>query len=186
MNIGLLLPSAYMYEQIGREKIFAPKELFIGLVNGLVKRGHSIRVYSSEDTKTLGTLVTGATEVALDEPPLAKIRYVKEATRKIFARRDARWEYEIDLTSLAYGEARERKIELIHTFLEFSSHYFARATGVPSVYTIHDPVPPKNSLDEWRYKKFPNDTYVALSQSHERELSSVISVAAVVYNGIDV
>lgn len=186
MNIGLLLPSAYMYERVGREKIFAPKDLFIGLANGLVKRGHTVRVYSSEDTKTLGTLVPGAIEIAIAEPPLMKIRYMQEGTRKLYARRDARWEYEIDLTARCYQEAREGKVELIHAFLEFSSHYFAESTAVPSVYTIHDPLPPKGSLDEWRYRRFPNDTYVALSQSHADELSSIIPVAGVVYNGIDV
>ncbi|MEK7119590.1 MAG: hypothetical protein AAB889_03680, partial [Patescibacteria group bacterium] len=73
MKIGLLLPSALMYEPLSDGKIFAPKELFLDLADGFVARGHEVRVYSSSDTKTRATLVAGDDMLALGEPPAMKM-----------------------------------------------------------------------------------------------------------------
>ncbi|MEK7587707.1 MAG: glycosyltransferase family 4 protein [Patescibacteria group bacterium] len=184
MKIGLLLPSALMYEPLSDGKIFAPKELFLDLADGLVARGHEVRVYSSSDTKTRATLVAGDDMLALGEPPAMKMRYVGVETKRLLARRDARWEYELDLTSRAYADARAGRLEIIHSFLEFSAHYFESASGTTTVYTLHDGLPQKNSLDAWRLRRFPHDAYVAISENQARNLGGLIDIAGVVYHGL--
>lgn len=184
MNIGLLLPSAIMYERYSREKIFAPKELFVDLADGLVARGHSVWVYSSSDTKTIATLAPGDDTLALGEPPAMKLRYVGAQAKRLLSRRDARWEYELDLTSRAYTDARAGRIEIIHSFLEFSAHYFGALSGVPTVYTLHDGLPEDNSLDAWRLKRFAKDAYVAISERQAKHLRRSIDIAGVVYHGL--
>ncbi|MEK7129383.1 MAG: glycosyltransferase [Patescibacteria group bacterium] len=186
MNIGLLLPSTLMYERYGREKIFAPHELFLDLADGLVARGHDVRVYSSSDTKTKGTLIAGNDALALQEPAAMKLRYVAPDTKKLLARRDARWEYELDLTLKAYNDAKEGKIDLVHSFLEFSAHYFAEVTGVPTVYTLHDTAPDKEYLDYWRFRRFPRDHYVAISHSQARDFAPLVDIAGVVHHGVHI
>lgn len=186
MKIGLLLPSALMYEPLSDGKIFAPKDLFLNLAKDLVRRGHRVRVYASSDESYQGfDAITGEMGYLLSEPPPMKLRYTAEKTKRMLAKNQARWEYEIDLTARAYADARQGNIELIHSFLEFSSHYFAQATGIPTVYTVHDPLPDPQYLDYFRYLRFPNDPYVAISQFQARELKKVVNVTDVVYNGLD-
>lgn len=186
MNIGLILPSVLMYESFSREKIFAPKDLFLTLADGLVAKGHTVRVYSSSDTKTHAKLVDGDDKLALHEPSAMKIRYVSAEAKKLLARRDARWEYELDLTSRAYKDALGGRIEIIHSFLEFSAHYFSESSNVPTVYTLHDGLPSQESLDYWRLQRFPHDHYVAISNSQANYLQKLINVAGVVHHGINV
>lgn len=186
MKIGLLLPSVLMYNQWSKEKIFAPKELFLNLANGLVSRGHSVRVYSSEDTKTHGELIFGDSILALEEPPAMKTRYVEEELKKTLARKDARMEYELDLTAKAFSDASKGIIDIIHSFLEFSAHYFNEVTQIPTVYTLHDTLPKKEYLDWWRFNRFPSHSYVAISNSQARELRTIINkIEDVVYHGIN-
>lgn len=186
MKIGLLLPSALMYEPLSDGKIFAPKELFLHLAKGLVRRGHRVRVYTSSDESYQGfDVITGEMGYLLSEPPLMKLRYTAEKTRRILAKNQARWEYEIDLTSQAYADARQGNIEIIHSFLEFSSHYFAKVSDIPTVYTVHDPFPDSQYLDYFRYLRFSTDQYVAISQFQANELKKIVNVAGVVYNGLD-
>lgn len=49
MKIGLLLPSIYASTKLFPDKIFAPRELAIDLVNGLVDRGHEVTTFSVPD-----------------------------------------------------------------------------------------------------------------------------------------
>ncbi|MBI5449073.1 glycosyltransferase [Candidatus Gottesmanbacteria bacterium] len=186
MKIGLLLPSALMYEPLSDGKIFAPKDLFLDLAKGLVRRGHKVRVYASSDEALQGfDVITGEMGYLVSEPSLMKHRYIAEKTKRMLARIYARWEYEMDLTSLAYTDARQGNIELVHSFLEFSGHYFAKVTGIPTVYTVHDPVANPQYLDYFRYLRFPNDPYVAISRFQASELKKIVHVTDVVYNGLD-
>jgi glycosyltransferase involved in cell wall biosynthesis len=187
MKIGLLLPSALMYEPLSDGKIFAPKDLFVHLANGLARRGHRVRVYSAPDEMFNGVdVISGEIGYIVAEPYLMKLRYVGDKNRRMLTRVYARTEYELDLTSRAYKDAQLGKVEVIHSFLEFTAHYFAEATGIPTVYTIHDPLPDHKYLDYWRYKRFPKDRYVAISASQKEQLGSAIEVNDVVRNAIAV
>lgn len=186
MNIGLLLPSAIMYSVFSKKKVFAPKDLFVMLADALVEKGHTVFVYSSSDTKTKGTLIAGSDALALKEPPAMKLRNIPEGKKMQIAQRDARWEYELDLTQRAYRDAMQGKIALIHSYLDFSAHYFAEVTCVPTVYTLHDPVPDTDSLDHWRFQRFPHDPYIAISRMQAQQFASLISIYDTIHHGIDV
>lgn len=187
MNIGILLPSAFMYEPLSHGKIFAPKQLAVDLANDLVRRGHRVRMYAAlSQDETQADVISGNIGLITSEPYAMKLRYTNERTRQSIARLQARWEYEMDLSAHAYKDAREGRIDIIHSFLEFGSHYMAEATGIPTVYTVHDPMPDKKYLDYLRYQRFPTDRYVAISQAQAQALRDVVTVVGVVYNGIDI
>ena len=185
MKIGLLLPSALMYEHLSGGKIFAPRDLFLDLARGLAVRGHRVRVYAPTETELQADVVQGSMSLIISEPYAMKLRYVGDSTRDIIKRQQARFEYEIDLTARAYKDAGEGRLDIIHSFLEFSAHYFAEVTRIPTVYTVHDTLPDKKYLDFWRYERFPQDNYVAISRSQAEELEPLVKVTDVVYNGID-
>ncbi len=186
MKIGLLLPSALMYAPLSEGKIFAPKGLFIDLINGLSARGHRLRVYAPLDAGVKQSDVClGNIELLKQESYAMKYRYTEQHIRSSIAKNQARWEYELDVTAQAYNDATAGDIEIVHSFLEFSSHYFAKATGVPSVFTVHDPLPEEKYLDYWRYRMFPKDNYVAVSQSQAKKLAQIVNIAGIVYNGVN-
>lgn len=175
-----------MYSPLADGKIFAPRELAIGLANGLIKQGHRVRIYAPmSQEETQADVIAGNVGLLTSEPYAMKLRYTGEATRKSMARTQARFEYEMDLTARAYKDAREGRIDIVHSFLEFGSHYMAEATGLPTVYTVHDPMPDKQYLDYLRYQRFPTDRYVAISQFQAKALRELVTVVGVVYNGID-
>ncbi len=186
MKIGLLLPSALMLEPLSKGKIFAPKELFIDLANGLSMHGHKVRIYAPLDTVlNQNDVYLGNIDLIRYEPYAMKYRYTKQSIRNSVAKNQARWEYELEVTARAYNDAKTGNIEMIHSFLEFTSHYFAKVTGVPSVYTVHDPLPEEKYLDYHRYMMFPKDNYVAVSQFQAKKLAQIVNIAGIVYNGVD-
>lgn len=184
MKIGLLLPSALMYDPLSDGKIFAPKELFTALAQGLVQKGHRVRVYAAGEFRTDADIISGEMGLIVSEPSLMKLRYVNEKSRRLLSKNYSRWEYELDLTSRVFKDGREGKVEIIHSFLEFSAHYFAEACGIPTVFTVHDPIPDKKYLDWLRYARFSKDNYVAISNFQAQKLGEIINIAGVVYNGI--
>ena len=183
MRIGLLLPSIYMGQKY-KNKIFAPKELFLNLADGLVKRGHEVYVYSSPDTKTKAKLITGEEELIKHDFISPKFRGLDRLSKLKNARTATKIEYEIDLTITAYLHAQEKKIEIMHSYLDFVAHYANRLISIPTVYTVHDPRPLKEHLEYWRFRHFKMDNYIFISNSQLRNFRGLVNSAGVVYHGI--
>lgn len=185
MRIGLLLPSIYMGQKY-KNKIFAPKELFLNLADGLVERGHEVYVYSSPDTKTKAKLIAGEEELIKHDFISPKFRGLDRLPKLKNARTATKIEYEIDLTVKAYLHALEKKIELMHSYLDFVAHYVNRLIDIPTVYTIHDPRPRSEHIEYWRFKHFSSDNYIFISNSQLRNFRGLVNSAGVVYHGINV
>ncbi len=186
MKIGLLIPSVYMGSKY-KNKIFAPKELFINLANGLVDRGHEVCVYSSPDTKTKAKLVGGEDFLIKTDLISPKFRGLDQITKKKSAHVVTRTEYETDLTVKAYQHAHRQKVEIMHSYHNdaFIAHYLNRIVKFPTVYTIHDPRPLREHIEYWRFNHFKNDNYVFISQSQLRDYRGMLGSVGVVYHGVD-
>ncbi|KKQ34737.1 MAG: hypothetical protein US51_C0029G0009 [Microgenomates group bacterium GW2011_GWA2_37_6] len=157
MKIGLLLPSVYMGSKYN-DKIFAPKELFLNLADGLVNKGHEVYVYSSPDTKTRGRLVSGEEELINKDFISPKFRGLDQITKKKSAHVVTRNEYETDLTVKAYLHAQKQQVEIMHSYHNdaFIAHYINRIVKFPTIYTIHDPKPLREHIEYWRFNHFEN------------------------------
>lgn len=184
MRIGLLLPSVYMGAKY-KDKIFAPKQLFLNLADGLVSKGHEVYVYASPDTKTKARLIGGDLELIEHDFTSPKFRGLERITRRKYAHAMTRIEYEVDLTVKAYLHAKEKKLQIMHLYHDFMAHYVNTIVPIKTVYSIHDPRPKPHYIDHWRLRNFRNDNYIFISQSQHKNFSGLARSVGVVYHGIE-
>lgn len=182
MKIGLLLPSLLMAERFS-DRIFAPKDLFLSLADGLVDRGHEVYVYSTSNTKTKAQLVSGPR--IFEEKNLESVRVRTEQNEYTLFKLNYA-EYELDLTVKAYQHAKNAGVSVMHSYHDALAHYVASLSPIPTVYTLHDPAFSQGSLEGFRFDRFNKDCYVAISHRQKELFQSRLNVINVVYHGIDV
>lgn len=185
MKIGILTPSIYMDTAHHGGRIFAPGDLARALVSGLTARGHSVEWFSALEDTGGGTLEAG--DANLLEKNL-RVRVFQDISPEILDKMSlygTKMYYELDLVSRAYQEAKKGKIDIIHVFHSFGyfAHFFQELTGVPTVYTLHDPVPTPDMLERWLFDRFPTHKYISLSNRQRGDLAD--HFVDTVYNGID-
>ncbi len=172
MRIGLLLPSLLNTKKFS-DRIFAPGELFTDLARSLAARGHEVTVYSSIAGVPRARVVRGARE--FEERLMPGTRdYGKDnpVVHRFFVEARNRSEYEIEFLSRAIADANVKKLDIIHSYFGELAHYFVPYARMPMVFTIHDPVFKKHTLEHWRFSHFRNHNYILISRSQEREYVS--------------
>lgn len=180
----MMLPSVYMGSKY-KDKIFAPKELFLNLANGLVDKGHEVYVYSSADTKTKARLVAGEEGLINKDFISAKSLGLDRLSKLKTAHTATKIEYEIDLTTRAYLHAKEKKLDIMHVYHDFMAHYVNLISPIKTVYTIHDPKPLREHLQFWRFEHFKKDNYIFISQSQLRSFKGMLHSVGIVYHGVN-
>ncbi|MCL4359995.1 glycosyltransferase [Patescibacteria group bacterium] len=184
MKIGFLTPSIYMYEKRYSERIFAPGPLARHIVTGLKRRGHDVFWFSAPEETDVQ--LTPGDRILLEDD--LKIRVFQDLTNRdktsLFA---TKMYYESDLLTRAYTEARKEGITVMHDFQSFGhlSHFYEEESGIPTLYTLHDPVPTPDMLEYWIFKRFPTHRFLSISK-HQQEGELKQYFFDTVYNGIDV
>ncbi len=185
MRIGLLVPTIYSSKAYGQGRIFAPLPLATALAQTLIERGHAVTMYTSGDVQTRATVVSGDAKMLVTPPAYYQFRYRDPNEARYTALEILKRDYEYDLTMRAYKDAKDGKLDLIHSFHDFGAHYFDELTGFPTVYTLHDPLPKtRDTLEYFRYLRFSHHKYVSISNS-QRESVIPLTFVATVYHGID-
>lgn len=182
MKIGLLMPSLLMAKRY-RKRVFAPGELFLALADELSKK-NDVYLYCAGNRKIKLKIRSGNKQLETKSYPGVNFKGYDKKTFTVATELTTRNEYEIDLTSRALFEAQKIKLDIIHDYGGFFSHYLAKLVDTPICYTIHNPRPPEKTLDYCRYKLFPNDNYIAISKSQIRDHKGLINFVDVVYHGV--
>lgn len=186
MKIGLLLPSLFASKTLYPEKIFAPGNLLSDLSNGLVNKNHEVFVFSTPDFSTSAQLISSPIESAQKNLPYYKFRNLEEPRKSIQTTEVIRRIFEIDSIAMAFTYARDHNLEIIHCYHDsifFSVHYLAQLFSVPVLYSLHDPIAPKGTIEYQELLKFKNDNYIALSsQMRKNELQ--LNFVATIPHGI--
>ncbi len=185
MKIGLLLPSVYMGSKY-KNKIFAPKELFLNLADALVDRGHRVFVYAAPGVKTKARLIEGHGDLIQQDFISPKFRGLDRLSKLKNAHTATKIEYEIDLSVNAYLHAKKEKLDIMHAYNDFMAHYVNKLIPIPTVYTVHDPHPRPEHIEYWRFKHFRNDNYIFISLSQERNFGTLIRSVGVIYHGVNI
>ncbi len=185
MRIGILTPSIYMDAAHHGGRIFAPGDLVRHLVAGLVAKGNSVHWFSAPEDSFGSTLTSGDTSLLKNN---LKIRVFQDISAEILDKMSlygTKMYYELDLVSRAYAIAQKENIDVIHNFHSFGyfAHFFQEFTGVPTLYTLHDPVPTPDMLEYWLFTRFPTHKYISISNSQRGNLGD--HFIDTVYNGID-
>jgi len=185
MRIGILIPSIYTSRKYGEGRIFAPLPLAVDLADRLVAKGHEVLMYSSADVQTKARIVPGNSAMLEPDPTYYQFRYREVDEARYTALEIVKRDYEYDLTLRAYQDALSGKLDIIHSFHDFGAHYFDELTKVPTLYTLHDPLPQQtDTIEYFRYSRFAHHRYVSISNS-QRESVVKLNFAATVYHGID-
>ncbi|MBI5019382.1 glycosyltransferase family 4 protein [Candidatus Gottesmanbacteria bacterium] len=185
MRIGLLVPSIYTARKYGEGRIFAPLPLAIDLADRLVDRGHEVVMYTSGDVATKARVVAGNAAMLEPDPQYYQFRYREPDEAKYTALEIVKRDYEYDLTLRAYQDAQAGKLDVIHSFHDFGAHYFDELTQIPTIYTLHDPLPQRtDTIEYFRYSKFAHHQFVSISDSQRYSVVSLNCIATV-YHGID-
>lgn len=184
MKILLLSPSVFMSPRF-THLIFAPRDLAVTLVDGLVGRGHQVTFATTADSKTKAKVLPGDEELIklLEETQKKPDRFITYKVRMLAAmRRD----YEIDLITRAIKETQKHKYDLVHIYHKDMAHYFDEYfRPIPTVYTLHDPVATNGTLGHNLYSKFQNHTYISISDAQQRSGDLKLNFMGTCYHGLD-
>ena len=188
MRIGILFPSIYASLKLFPDKIFAPRELCITLVNGLVSQGHEVFVYSVPDLPVRAEIHSDSIEHIVDPLVYHKFRGMDEVERKRSEKEFSKHAFEMQCVSKCFADASAGKLDLIHVYLDssmFISHYMQSiGCPVPVVYTLHDPLPPNQTFEYEEFSRFQAHAYVAISNNF-RQSPLQLNFIDTVYHGID-
>ncbi len=187
MKIGLLSPSIYMSQERFPDMIFAPRDLSVALVDGLVQAGHQVFFFTAPGIKTQARLIAGDETLLRHDFSEEKMRNAEKERLKWASFYMLKRNYEIDLTTRCYQMAKEGKIDIIHSYHDIMAHFFNELTGFPTVYTLHDPLP-KDPLtfSYWLLQKFHHHNYISISNAFRQHSNLQLNFAATVYHGIDI
>lgn len=187
MKIGFLLPTLFASKTLFPDRIFAPGDLARDTINGLVASGHEVFVFSTPDFESKGKLIAGDIRPFKEKLKYDKLQRVNDSEAAI--RNDEVWKrtFEIEVSTLAYQTAKRERLDCMHAYHDFlfTPHYLENLTGVPTVYTLHDPLPPKGSFEYYQYRTFQGHRYVSISDA-QRKSDLALNFVATVYHGLDV
>lgn len=187
MKVGILTPSIYMYQKRYSGRIFAPGDLVRVLVALLAKRGHEVWWFTAPEEKIPEAVRFVPGNLELLDGDL-KMRVLQDVTPEIITRVSlfgTKMYYEMDLVTRAYTIAQKENIAVMHHFHSFGflAHFFEEMTGLPTVYTLHDPIPTANMLERWLFDRFPNHRFLSISDAQRGSFSD--HFIDTVFNGID-
>lgn len=189
MRIGLLMPSIYASEALFPDKIFAPRELFTSLSNGLIGLGHDVIAYSVPDVDTQARVIGIPTDTVEHLLPYYKFRGLAPSQLQLLDNEYAKHQLELACITRAFEGLKRKEVDVLHVYMDssyFFSHYFNDLLGqAPVLYTLHDPLPPAGTYEYHEFSRFADHTYVAISESF-RKSSLALNFIATVYHGIPV
>ena len=185
MRIGLLLPSVLASEQSLAHRIFAPIFPAVQLADGLVDRGHEVFFYSTSDVHTKAMVIGGNDAYLSDTLSYYQMRDRDPLERKHTETEIRKRDFENDLTMRAYQDAIDGKLDVIHSYHDFAAHYFQEVTKVPTVYTLHNPLPQTiDTIEYERFNRFKHHAYISISNS--QRISSVeLQFLKTIYHGTE-
>ncbi len=173
-----------MYKKRYKDRIFAPGDLARDLVSGLKKKGHTVLWFSAPEESS-AVLVEGDRELLEKDLKIRLFQDLSSQVRQEMSLYQTKIYYEMDLLTRAYSMYKEGKIDVLHVFNSFGhlAHFFEKLMGLPTLYTLHDPMPTEDMLENWLYKRFPTSHLLSISKSQQADFSSYFF--GNVYNGID-
>lgn len=187
MKIGFLLPTLFASKTLYPDRIFAPRTLARDMIDGLTSRGHEVMVFTTPDFESSGRLESVPIDVVLRRAEYHKLRNLSESEKAIRTDEAYKRTYEIAVCALAYKTAGERGIDVMHAYHDFlfTPHYFEETSGVPTVYTIHDPLPPDKTFEHEQYMRFSRHAYVSISDAQRRPMPEMNFIGTA-YHGINI
>lgn len=185
MRIGFLLPTVYASRKLFPDRIFAPGDLAKDLIDGLVDHGHEVTVFSVPDFSSKGKLMAQDTAYFEKKIPIYKLRNDPVAERLVREDEVIKRNFELSACISCFAYAKEKKMDIIHSYHDFvfTPHYLEELTRIPTVYTLHDPLPPEDTFEYNEFKKFAHHRYISISEAF-RKSGLDLNFVSTVYHGL--
>ncbi len=184
MRIAVIAPSVYMSEKTYPERIFAPRIVALQLVDGLVKKGHDVTLFSAPDIETKAKLVGGA--VDLLKGNLIRDKFLNRELLieyKLESGSESRAFYALDLMGKAFQEDKKQKFDIIQTD-DPLLHPLADLSDSAVIFTFHDPLPRRESIDFWFLNTYKKHNFISISMG-QRKGEPALNFVGNVYHGLD-
>lgn len=190
MRVGILVPSVYMYKGAFRKRVSAPMELSLVLSDNFVKKGIEVYYFSAPDIPTKAQVISPDTSLLENNFLIDYQQDMNPDAYEAVSFYETKKYFELEVTEMAYNFAKDNKVDIIHVYHAFGNlaHYFTELLNIPTVYTLHVFPPPTNTLDHWRYKRFQNQNFIAISNSQKRNFQTTIpkmNIVDTIYHGVD-
>lgn len=145
----------------------APELIAWWITEELVRRGHTVTLFASGDSKTRAEL-RSVTEIPVSQMGNPNVEFALD--------------YEYMLASYAYSLAKENQFDIIHSHLTSRSAFYASFVKTPTVVTIHSPLNGQGGRVLRHFKK--NQYYVSIS-CVQREPIPDLNFVETINHGID-
>lgn len=165
-------------------------ELSLVLSDNLVAKGVEVLYFSAPDVPTKAKVIS-------PDPSLLENKFLIDYQQDMspdayeaVSFYETKKYFELEVTEMAYDFAKKNKVDILHVYHAFGNlaHYFTELLKIPTVYTLHVSPPPINTLDHWRYKRFQNQNFIAISNSQKRDFQATIpgmNIMDIIYHGVD-
>ena len=166
-------------------------ELSLVLSDGLVNKGIEVFYFSAPDIPTKARVISPDDTSLLENNYL--IDYQQDMNPDAYQAvsfYETKKYFELEVTKQAYEFAKNNKVDILHVYHAYGNlaHYFTELLNIPTVYTLHVFPPPIDTLDHWRYKRFQNQNFIAISNSQKRGFQATIpqmNITDTIYHGVD-
>lgn len=189
MRVGILVPSVYMFKGAFTKRVSAPMQLSLELADNLVKRGIEVYYFSAPDIPTKAKVISTDTYILENNLSIDYQQDMNPDAYKVVSSYETKKYFELDVTEKCYDFAKNNKIDIVHVYHAYGNlaHYFTELLNIPTLYTLHVLPPPVNTLEHWRYKRFQNQNFIAISNSQKRDFHTTIpgmNIMDTVYHGV--
>lgn len=141
----------------------APERVAWQITEGLVKRGHTVRLYASGDSLTRAKLISVRSKASFSDPAVTLQRHKD-------------WEHV--LASKCYQDVANENFDVVHSHLPLVAGPLAGLIETPTVHTMHSPL---TNFIHTQYVK--NQYYVSIS-NNQRKPFPKLPWLATIYHGL--
>jgi len=168
LNIAQISP---IDESVPPEKYGATEFMVYNLTEELVKRGHTVYLFATENSKTSGKLLP----------------FFPKNFRKYPEHYDSKWKDKV--IPLCVGrilkDLSKIKVDIIHNHWGTIIAPFLPIMQAPAVSTMHTPIGFYNKYSKLVYENFAEANYVSISDNQRKAMPELHYVGTV-YHGIDI
>lgn len=187
MRIGILVPHIFAQDEVINDVVFAPADLVVKLVDGLVNSDHEVTLF------TPGKFTSKAQNNITVDLSLFNNELKKEdcSASELISKSPLSFvslsrQIQAELTAKAFKYCDENEFDVLHVYICENELplYFADLMATPMLFTHHDPY---NFYRKYRarFPKLRNLNYVSISKAQQKTAPNGMNFVANVYNGID-
>jgi glycosyltransferase involved in cell wall biosynthesis len=186
LRIGIVVPHVFMHRDILPGVIFSPATLALDLVEGLIRLGQEVTLFSPGPVNTHARSITADLSYFQQELNGRGDTYLDLLKKHPFTFVTLARQVQSELIAEAFAMANRDELDIVHIYTneEDTALPFASLCKKPVVFTHHDPF---NFLVKYKnvFPKYKNLNWISISEAQRAGMPPDTNWAGTVYHGID-